>query len=146
MIITNFSLNNISRSSSIHKNEGSNLLSFRSLRRISDYPDGFAGWNLISSFGSIISVVTSAIFLFTLYKQLVNGKALIRNMWSYPQHFMDYLQLLLGKAYDSIEWCLQSPPNLNGIRSKTCRISIYWIRNDMYFSIFLIFYTIYAID
>ena len=32
-------------------------------RRISDYPDAFAGWNFISSFGSIISVVATWLFL-----------------------------------------------------------------------------------
>ena len=30
-------------------------------RRISDYPDAFAGWNLISSIGSIVSVVGNLI-------------------------------------------------------------------------------------
>ncbi len=43
-------------------------------RRISDYPDAFAGWNLVSSFGSIISVVTVYIFLHIVYTQLVQGK------------------------------------------------------------------------
>ena len=33
-------------------------------RRISDYPDAFAGWNLISSFGSIVSVVAAWLFLY----------------------------------------------------------------------------------
>ena len=32
-------------------------------RRISDYPDAFTGWNLISSIGSIVSVVASLIIL-----------------------------------------------------------------------------------
>ena len=43
-------------------------------RRISDYPDAFAGWNLISSFGSIISVVAAWLFLYIVYIQLVEGK------------------------------------------------------------------------
>ena len=33
-------------------------------RRIPDYPDAFAGWNLISSFGSILSVVSSLFFFY----------------------------------------------------------------------------------
>ena len=44
-------------------------------RRISDYPDAFAGWNLISSFGSIISVIATWLFLYIVYIQLVEGNA-----------------------------------------------------------------------
>jgi len=36
-------------------------------RRISDYPDAFAGWNYVSSFGSIISVVATGLFLHLTY-------------------------------------------------------------------------------
>jgi cytochrome c oxidase subunit 1 len=79
-------------------------------RRISDYPDAFAGWNLISSFGSLISVIATAIFLYGLYEQLVYGKAATRDVWYQPQHFTDYLQALLMRAYSSIEWALNSPP------------------------------------
>lgn len=79
-------------------------------RRISDYPDGFTGWNIVSSFGSIISVVATFIFLYALYQLLVKGTALSRNIWSYPQHFTDHLQWLLSRAHGSIEWCLNSPP------------------------------------
>ena len=36
-------------------------------RRISDYADAFAGWNMISSIGSIISVTATLLFLHTHY-------------------------------------------------------------------------------
>jgi heme/copper-type cytochrome/quinol oxidase subunit 1 len=32
-------------------------------RRIPDFPDAYAGWNLISSYGSLLSVFSSIIFL-----------------------------------------------------------------------------------
>ena len=79
-------------------------------RRISDYPDAFAGWNLISSFGSIISVVATWLFLYVLYLQLVEGKATSRYPWLTPQFYSDLLQTLLNRAYNSLEWCLNSPP------------------------------------
>jgi cytochrome c oxidase subunit 1 len=79
-------------------------------RRISDYPDAFAGWNLISSFGSIVSVIATALFLYIVYDQLVYGKAVSRNPWLAPQFFSDLLQSLLNRAYTSLEWCLTSPP------------------------------------
>jgi heme/copper-type cytochrome/quinol oxidase subunit 1 len=79
-------------------------------RRISDYPDAFAGWNLVSSFGSIISVVGNFLFLYLLYVQLVEGKATSRYPWLTPQFYSDTLQTLLNRAYNSLEWCLNSPP------------------------------------
>ena len=79
-------------------------------RRISDYPDAFAGWNLISSFGSIISVIATWLFLYVLYVQLVEGKATSRYPWLTPQFYSDLLQTLLNRSYNSLEWCLNSPP------------------------------------
>ena len=79
-------------------------------RRISDYPDAFAGWNLVSSFGSMISVVATFVFLHILYVQLVEGKPVSRYPWLTPQFYTDLLQSLLNRAYSSIEWCLNSPP------------------------------------
>lgn len=79
-------------------------------RRISDYPDAFAGWNLISSFGSIISVVATWLFLYIVYVQLVEGKAISRYPWLTPQFYSDSLQTLLNRSYNSLEWALNSPP------------------------------------
>jgi cytochrome c oxidase subunit 1 len=79
-------------------------------RRISDYPDAFAGWNLISSFGSIISVVATWLFLYVVYIQLVEGKASTRYPWLTPQFYSDTLQTLLNRSYNSLEWALNSPP------------------------------------
>ena len=79
-------------------------------RRISDYADAFAGWNLISSFGSIISVLATWLFLYVLYMQLIEGKATSRYIWLTPQFYGDCLQTLLNRSYDSLEWGLNSPP------------------------------------
>ena len=79
-------------------------------RRISDYPDAFAGWNLISSFGSIISVTATGLFLYILYAQLVEGNATSRYPWLTPQFFSDLFQTLFNRNYNSLEWSLNSPP------------------------------------
>ena len=79
-------------------------------RRISDYPDAFAGWNFVSSFGSIISVVATGLFLYIVYIQLVEGNATSRYPWLTPQFFGDLFQTLLNRTYSSIEWTLNSPP------------------------------------
>ena len=79
-------------------------------RRISDYPDAFAGWNLISSFGSLISVVATWVFLQLVYNQLVEGKSVSRYPWLTPQFYTDFLQSLLNRSYNSLEWALNSPP------------------------------------
>ena len=36
-------------------------------RRIPDYPDSFAGWNSISSFGSLVSLVATILFTYIVY-------------------------------------------------------------------------------
>ena len=86
-------------------------------RRISDYPDAFAGWNLISSFGSIISVVATWLFLYLLYTQLVQGNATSRYPWLTPQFYSDILQTFLNRAYNSLEWSLISPPKPHAFKS-----------------------------
>ena len=79
-------------------------------RIISDYPDAFAGWNLISSFGSIISIIATWLFLYIVYIQLVEGKPTSRYLWLTPQFYSDSLQTFLNRSYNSLEWALDSPP------------------------------------
>lgn len=43
-------------------------------RRIPDYPDAYAGWNAVASFGSILSAIASLIFFYIIYITLVEGK------------------------------------------------------------------------
>ena len=86
-------------------------------RRISDYPDAFAGWNLVSSFGSLISVAATWLFLHILYVQLVEGKATSRYLWLTPQFYYDLLQTFLGRLFISLEWGLNSPPKPHAFTS-----------------------------
>lgn len=79
-------------------------------RRISDYPDAFAGWNLVSSIGSIISVVSAGLFLYIVYNQLDNGEPVGRNPWYRIPYFTDYVQGDLYQGVASLEWVLNSPP------------------------------------
>ena len=43
-------------------------------RRIVDYPDFYAGWNSIASFGSSISLISILLFIFVVYDMFVFGK------------------------------------------------------------------------
>lgn len=86
-------------------------------RRISDYPDAYAGWNLISSYGSIISVIGTWLFLQLVYVQLVEGKYTSRYPWLTLQFYTDILQALLNRSYISLEWALSSPPKPHAFTS-----------------------------
>ena len=79
-------------------------------RRIGDYPDAFAGWNLMSSVGSIISVIAAWLFLNIVYKQLVQGEIASRNPWLTAEFYTDILQINLNRSYSGLEWGLTSPP------------------------------------
>jgi cytochrome c oxidase subunit 1 len=86
-------------------------------RRISDYPDAYTGWNIISSFGSIVSVVATWVFLSILYTQLTKGKYVFNYVWYTAPFFRDSLQSLLIRAYSSLEWCLSNPPKPHAFTS-----------------------------
>lgn len=49
-------------------------------RRIPDYPDAFAGWNYISSIGSLISVIATVLFLFIVYDLFTNKSTNTNNI------------------------------------------------------------------
>jgi cytochrome c oxidase subunit 1 len=64
---------------------------------------------MVSSVGSIVSVVALLEFLRNLESQLIKGGSFL-NQTSFTQFYTDFLQNLLHRAYHSIEWALQSPP------------------------------------
>jgi len=79
-------------------------------RRIPDYPDAFAGWNAISSFGSIISVVATVLFGYIIYDIFVNGKEVNNNPWAVPSYFTSFTQFENETdTANTIEWTLSSP-------------------------------------
>jgi len=43
-------------------------------RRIPDYPDAYAGWNAIASFGSYVSALSALLFFYIVYLTLTNNK------------------------------------------------------------------------
>jgi cytochrome c oxidase subunit 1 len=65
-------------------------------RRIPDYPDAFAGWNLVSSIGSYISFASTIFFLFIVIHAFVTKKKAAANPW--------------GAGATTLEWTLTSPP------------------------------------
>jgi cytochrome c oxidase subunit 1 len=65
-------------------------------RRIPDYPDAFAGWNMISSIGSYISGVGALLFLFVIYRTFTAGEKVGNNPW--------------GEGATTLEWTVSSPP------------------------------------
>jgi len=65
-------------------------------RRYIDYPDAFAGWNAISSYGSYISAVSIIIFLFGIYEAFAKKRVAGDNPW--------------GVGATTLEWTLPSPP------------------------------------
>ena len=93
-------------------------------RRISDYPDAFAGWNFVSSFGSIVSVVATFLFLHIVYVQLTEGNAIAKYPWLTPQYFSDLFQTLFNRNYNSLEWTLNSPPKPHAFVSLPLQSSI----------------------
>jgi cytochrome c oxidase subunit 1 len=52
-------------------------------RRIPDYPDAYAGWNAVASFGSYISILSFILFFYIVYVTLTEGKKVTsRDYWN----------------------------------------------------------------
>lgn len=70
-------------------------------RRIPDYPDSFAGWNSIASYGSYLSVTGGLFFFVVVYLTLTNKESCPMNPWAGED-----------KKYvgTTLEWMLPSPP------------------------------------
>lgn len=75
-------------------------------RRISDYPDAFAGWNIISSVGSIISAVSVVVFLYMIYESLAAKVTAPANPWGNPELFD---ALTDTRVESTLEWVYASP-------------------------------------
>ncbi len=65
-------------------------------RRYIDYPDAFAGWNLVSSYGSYISALGVLIFLVGVVEAFAKKRIAGANPW--------------GEGATTLEWQLSSPP------------------------------------
>ena len=79
-------------------------------RRIPDYPDAFSGWNQISSFGSIISIMATVLFGYIIYDIFANGSPVNNNPWNVPSYFTSTEQFNNEtETATTLEWTLQSP-------------------------------------
>jgi cytochrome c oxidase subunit 1 len=65
-------------------------------RRIADYPDAFAGWNYVSSIGSMISAAGTLVFFFGVALAFMRKEKAADNPW--------------GAGATTLEWTLPSPP------------------------------------
>jgi cytochrome c oxidase subunit 1 len=68
-------------------------------RRILDYPDAFAGWNAVASFGSYISALSAIYFFYIAYLTLAEGPKCTANPWTEKE-----------ETVGTLEWLLPSPP------------------------------------
>jgi cytochrome c oxidase subunit 1 len=50
-------------------------------RRIPDYPDAFSGWNAVASYGSYITLISTAFFFYVVYVTFVNNDRCSPSPW-----------------------------------------------------------------
>jgi cytochrome c oxidase subunit I len=65
-------------------------------RRIPDYPDANAYWNMVASYGYVIMAASMAVFFVNIIWSLMAGKKAEANPW--------------GEGATTLEWTLSSPP------------------------------------
>lgn len=80
-------------------------------RRIPDYPDAYAGWNAVSSFGSLVSVIATILFGYIIYDIFANQSKCGNNPWYVLPYFSSDKN---GESQsinpsNTLEWTLSSP-------------------------------------
>jgi cytochrome c oxidase subunit 1 len=65
-------------------------------RRIPDYPDAFAPWNMVASIGAFVSMFGTFVFFYVLYKTFTSTEKCPDNPW--------------GEGATTLEWTVSSPP------------------------------------
>ena len=81
-------------------------------RRIPDYPDAFAGWNYISSFGSIISVIATCLFIYIIYNAFTaeNENDVKNNPCAFPSFFVSRKEIENSTPFSTtLEFAVTSP-------------------------------------
>jgi heme/copper-type cytochrome/quinol oxidase subunit 1 len=84
-------------------------------RRIPDYPDAFAGWNAIASYGSYISIIASILWFYIVYVTLTGTEVCASNPWAPSALNEDTENNSIvnkddQKLSSTLEWLLPSPP------------------------------------
>jgi cytochrome c oxidase subunit I len=64
-------------------------------RRIPDYPDVYAGWNMVSSIGAAITMLGTLMFFYVVFYTYRAGKPAVANPW--------------GEGATTLEWTVPSP-------------------------------------
>ena len=67
-------------------------------RRYVDYPDAYAGWNMVSSYGAYMTGLATVFFIFVVFYTLFFGRRVEANYWNVEPQTM------------TLEWTLPSPP------------------------------------
>lgn len=80
-------------------------------RRIPQYPDAFIGWNLISSWGSVLSVISVIVGLYSVQIQLNNGENEIEELHVTPD--FPESNLTRDQRSSDIELILDRPANFH---------------------------------
>jgi cytochrome c oxidase subunit 1 len=65
-------------------------------RRYVDYPEAYAGWNYVASWGSYISAISVLIFIYCVVEAMIAKRPAGKNPW--------------GPGATTLEWTLSSPP------------------------------------
>lgn len=80
-------------------------------RRIPDYPDAYAGWNTISSIGSIISIVATVVFFYAVYRTYADKILTGSDNWAVKEFYRSSLvKISDSHKTHSLEWSFMSPP------------------------------------